>query len=244
MARPRSYYKTPHFRLEQWADAGDLRAEFELTHRRTVQQMVYDVTADPQTSVAPHDYRIHLSSRVRLYFCKADVRVILSMQSEEPLSRREFTRHYDAIETWKARLHDWQVNNSEEHRLLTKMRDRQGRGQLSRVTSYATRAAAINAEIAGSLSDFATQLDLAKHQGRPLDLEAFLKLESWQFPPYHVGWPLQRAMQLMELFGISRQALQDYCRQVIENLTTGHDAFFRTDPPVSRQHVIERLNRP
>jgi hypothetical protein len=210
-----SGYKTPTFLLGQWAAAGDLRAEFELTHRDIIHQMVQDVTADPKTSVAPHDYRIHLSPMVALYFCKADARVILSMQSEEPLSKREFIRHYDAIETWKKRLHDWQGNSSEEDRLLTRMRDRQGRRQLSRVTSYATRAAAINAEIAGSLSDFATQLRLAKYQGRPLDLAAFLKLESWQFPPHHIGWPLQRAMQLMELFGLSHQAIQDYCRQAM-----------------------------
>jgi hypothetical protein len=56
MPKPRHYHRAHDTELRQWAEAGDLRAEFEQLHRAKIRHMVDDLASNPQTSNGPLRY--------------------------------------------------------------------------------------------------------------------------------------------------------------------------------------------
>jgi len=262
MPRPRHYHKTPDFRLDEWAKDGDPRAEFERIHRTTIRRMVDDLMASPITPLGPQSYEFHLSRTLRLHFRKEGPIVVLSIPLDGATPKQSLIDHWDEMEAWRVRLEGWQGVWTQDAHLLNKMAAwnaqphkhinqesvsasrTHGSQHVKTVNSrsYQTLARGRNAEIAGSLEDFATSLGLERLRGRTVDLDALLDLPSWRFPSQHWTSPLKYAVWMMEVMGLSREAIRESCRSALDNLTDGRPAF-NTDEPLDRDRIINQLKR-
>jgi hypothetical protein len=262
MPRPQRYHRAPDFRLSAWAQDGDLLAEFELTHRDTIRQMVDDLRASRTPSLSPEAYEFHLSKTLRLHFRKEGGMVVLSIPLDGRIPKQAIIDHWVEIEAWFERLQSWQGPRNQEAGLLDKMsawnaqphkrinqelvsaRKAYGYKSVKRVNSrsYQALASARNAEIAGSLKDFAANLWLERLRGRTVNLDALLDLPSWRFPSQHWTAPLKYAIWIMEVMGLSPEAIGQSCRSALDNLNNGQPTF-DADQPLDRDCIINKLRR-
>jgi hypothetical protein len=262
MPRLRHYHTAPTFRLGEWTKDGDLLAEFELTHRTTIRQMVDDFRAIPPTSLGPESYAFHLSKTLRLHFRKERGIVVLSISLDGRIPKQAIIDHWAEIEAWLERLQSWQGLRTQEARLLNKMaawnasphkhinqelvsaRKASGYKHVKQVNprSYQALASGRNAEIAGSLKDFARNLWLERQRGRTVSLDALLDLPSWRFPSQHWTAPLKYAIWIMEVMGLSPEAIGQSCRSALDNLNNGQPTF-DADQPLDRDCIINKLRR-
>jgi hypothetical protein len=262
MPRPRNYHSAPAFRLDEWAKDGDLLAEFERAHHTTIRQMVDDFRATPPTSLGPESYGFHLSETLRLHFRKEGGMVVLSIRLDGRIPKQVMIDHWDEIEAWRVRLQRWQGLRTQEAHLLNKMaawnapphrhinrelvnsRKAYEYKPVKQVNprSYQALASGRNADIAGSLNDFAQNLWLERHRGRTVNLDALFDVPSWRFPSQHWTSPLKYAVWIMEVMGLSREAIGQWCRSALNNLSHGRPAF-DTDQPLDRDRIINKLKR-
>jgi hypothetical protein len=153
MSRARVYHRAPEARLALWAADGDLRADAELAHRRTVKAMVDDLAANPPTAYGPPEHIVPLSNTIQLRFQKG-AWVFLSLLLIERPSKTQTGMAWELIEAWQGRLDGWQGPQGSAVRILAQQEDRHASPYPPMMKSYAALARGLNIEITQALMNF------------------------------------------------------------------------------------------
>jgi hypothetical protein len=275
MPNSRRYHRAHDTELRQWAEAGDLRAEFEQLHRAKIRHMVDDLASNPQTSNGPPSYVVPLNQNLGLHFQKGGTLVGLSLIINERTPKQAILDHWDEIGAWQERLRKWQGPWSSEERYITNIASWHGVWRSERTTahpSYATLAQWQNSEIAVYLAEFVACLQLGYHPDPPPTLDCLLDQPSWSVPSDHWAAALFEAIRIMEAWGMSREAVRDYCRRAVATLTDAwtevsqqggpylfdewweklldhvqtqdrQDSPIRRDQPIDRDRTIDKLKQ-
>jgi hypothetical protein len=221
MPKPRRYHRAHDTELRQWAEAGDLRAEFEQLHRAKIRQMVDDLAVNPQTSFGPPDYVVHLSKNLGLRVQKGGTSVMVSLLLDERTPRQAILDHWDEIAAWQDRLRKWQGPQRAETGYVAMIAPWHAvwRSGTQADPSYATLAQWLNNGIADNLAIFVASLKLEPPPGRPPAFERLLDVPSWSVPSDHWASSLFQAIRIMEDLGVPPEAIRDYCLRALEALT-------------------------
>jgi hypothetical protein len=275
MPTPRRYHRAHDTELRQWAEAGDLRAEFEQLHRGKIRQMVDDLAANPQTSLEPPDYVVHLSKNLGLRVQKGGTLVVLSLILDERTPKQAILHHWDEINAWQERLRKWQGPWNSEERYIANVAPWHGVWRSGRTTadpSYATLAQWVNNGITTNLAIFVASLQLEPPPGHRPAFERLLDVPSWSVPSDHWASGLFEAIKEMEAWGMSSEAIRDYCLRALDALTEAwtevrqreeahtFDGWwkilldhvesdpqpgnpFQPDQPIDRERIIDKLKQ-
>jgi hypothetical protein len=247
MAKPRAYCHAADFTLNQWSEAGDVLATFELYHRQTIRQMVHDVTAEPPTSHAPPHDVIYLSAAAPLHFFKGffgHQRVALIIDPEAP--KEAIMKHWPEIQAWRRRLEAWQgpLRPRVPHYLTNLKGWHQAwrKGALAE-PSLSELARWVNREIAVELEGALQAIWEAHGDTPPISIERLLEYPSWSLPKGHWSAALAHPIWLMELWGVPRTEIRDGYLQALQNLKAGKPAFANSDEPIDRDRIWAKLKR-
>ena len=221
MPKSRRYHRAHDTELRQWAETGDLRAEFERLHREKIGHMVHDLTANPQISFGPPAYVVPLSEHLGLRVEKGATSVGLSLLLDEGTSKQAILDHWDEIVVWRDRLQKWHGPWSSEtgHVAAVAGWHAVWRSGAKAEPSYATLAAWLNHAIASELAMFVASLQLEPPPGASPTLERLLDQPSWCVPSDHWASSLFNAVRIMEDLGMAPAAIRDYCLRAVAALT-------------------------
>jgi hypothetical protein len=222
MPKSRRYHRAHDTELRQWAETGDLQAEFEQLHRAKIRQMVDDLAANPQTSFGPPDYVVPLDRSLGLRIQKGGTSVVVSLLLDERTSKQTILNHWSEIAAWQDRLRKWQGPRRAERGYVAMIAPWHAvwRAGPKADPSHATLAEWLNNNIADDLAIFVASLKLEPPQGPSPVFERLLDVPSWSVPSDHWASNLFQAILIMEELGMPPEAIRAYCLSALDVLIT------------------------